>query len=136
MKSPDLDAKLAELETMSLDELRRTWVRQVKTSPPKVSAGLFRLALAHWLQSKATGRVSKAMDRKLKDLAMGTAAEIGPGTRLVRSWNGRIYVVEVTDGGLFRWQDRDWNSLSGIARTITGARWSGPAFFGLRKKLA
>ena len=136
MNSSDLDARLAELKALSLVELRRTWAREVTTSPPKVSAGLLRLALAHWLQSKALGGVTKTMGRKLTQLAAATPNEIVPGTRLVRSWNGRLHVVEVTDDGLYRWQDHDWKSLSEIARTITGTRWSGPAFFGLRKKLA
>jgi hypothetical protein len=133
----DLDKELAALEAMSLGELRVEWVRRTKSNPPKASAGLLRLALAHWLQSRALGGMSKSMDRKFTELAAGTAsAKLMPGNRLIRSWNGKVYVVEITDGGLFRWQERNWKSLSEIARTITGTRWSGPAFFGLRGKAA
>ncbi|MFZ1813637.1 MAG: DUF2924 domain-containing protein [Rhizobiaceae bacterium] len=52
------------------------------------------------------------------------------GTRLVREWNGRMHVVEVTDEG-FVWDGKSYRSLSAIARRITGAHWSGPRFFGL-----
>jgi hypothetical protein len=53
-----------------------------------------------------------------------------PGIRLVREWNGRTYSVDVIEGG-FVWDGRVHRSLSVIARMITGARWSGPRFFGL-----
>lgn len=56
--------------------------------------------------------------------------------RLVREWNGEVHVVSVADDGTVRWQDKDWRSLSEVARAITGTRWSGPAFFGLKKRVA
>ena len=62
----DLDAQLAALESMSRAELRAAWSREVRTTPPNVSAGLLRLALAHHLQSKVMGGVTKAMERKLR----------------------------------------------------------------------
>lgn len=52
------------------------------------------------------------------------------GTRLVREWNGRMHVVEVTDDG-FVWNGKSYRSLSAIAKRITGAHWSGPRFFNL-----
>lgn len=57
-------------------------------------------------------------------------AQPAVGTRLVREWNGRMHVVEVTDSG-FVWDGKSYRSLSAIARRITGAHWSGPRFFGL-----
>ena len=56
--------------------------------------------------------------------------KLHPGDRLVREWNGRNHVVEVIKGG-FTFEGKQWNSLSAIARRITGAHWSGPRFFGL-----
>jgi hypothetical protein len=53
-----------------------------------------------------------------------------PGTRLLREWNGRTYVVDVTEAG-FAFDGKTYRSLSAIARRITGAQWSGPRFFGL-----
>ncbi len=138
MSRIDLNAELAALETMPLDELRVAWSRQARTAPPKVSAGLLRLALAHHLQSKVLGGVTKTLERKLQEIAGGQHSNaVLPGTRLVREWRGKVHIV-TADGGRYRWQDRDWNSLSEIAREITGARWSGPAFFGTkpRKKAA
>jgi hypothetical protein len=58
------------------------------------------------------------------------------GMRLVREWSGRVHVVEIGDDEVIRWDGREWRSLSEVARTITGTRWSGPAFFGLKKKAA
>ncbi|HJP67694.1 MAG TPA: DUF2924 domain-containing protein [Sphingomicrobium sp.] len=133
MSHIDLEGELAALDPMPLADLRAAWARAVRTTPPKVSAGLLRLALAHHLQSKAMGGVTKAMERQLQEIAEGRApSQAHPGTRLVREWRGKVHVVTVSDEGRYRWQDRDWNSLSEIARTITGTQWSGPAFFGTR----
>lgn len=135
MSRLDLDAELTKLESVPLNELRVAWTRQVRTSSPKVSAGLLRLALAHHLQSKVMGGVTKAMERRLAEIADGNAAvRTNPGTRFVREWRGKVHVVTITDDGRYRWQDRDWNSLSEIARTITGTQWSGPAFFGTKTR--
>lgn len=135
MSRIDLDAALNALETMPLAELRAAWIRQVRTTPPKVSAGLLRLALAHHLQSKVIGGIPKAVERKLQELADGTAAtQSRPGTRFIREWRGKVHVVTMTEEGRYRWQDRDYPSLSKIARTITGTQWSGPAFFGTKTR--
>ena len=137
MSRIDLKAEIARHEAMSLEELRITWTKLVKRPPPKVSAGLLRLALAHNLQSKLMGGVTKAMERELQQLAEGQPAfDARPGTRLVREWRGKVHVVTVSDVGRYRWQDRDWNSLSEVARAITGTRWSGPMFFGTKTKRA
>lgn len=55
-----------------------------------------------------------------------------PGAQLVRDWNGEQHIVDVEKGS-FRWRGRTYRSLSAIAEAITGAKWSGPRFFGLRK---
>jgi len=129
----ELDAELAALESMSRAELRATWKRQLPTMPPNVSAGLLRLALAHHLQSKVLGGVTKEMERKLQEIADGAAAtRMTPGTRFVREWHGKIHVVTLTGDGRYCWQDREWTSLSMVARAITGTQWSGPAFFGTK----
>jgi hypothetical protein len=56
-----------------------------------------------------------------------------PGTRLVREWQGRQVDVLVTEDG-FVWEERSYTSLSGIARAVTGAHWSGPRFFGIVRR--
>jgi hypothetical protein len=58
------------------------------------------------------------------------AGALTPGSRLVREWHGRSHTVEVGDNG-FLYAGRRYRSLSEVARAITGARWSGPRFFGL-----
>ena len=134
-----LDAELTNLESMPLAELRAAWTRMVRITPPKVGASLLRLALAHHLQAKVLGGVTKTVERQLAEIAGGTAAaRTNPGTRFVREWRGKVHVVTMSDDGRYRWNDRDWSSLSLIARTITGTQWSGPAFFGTkaRKKAA
>jgi hypothetical protein len=129
----DLETELAALESMSRAELRAAWKQQLRTMPPNVSAGLLRLALAHHLQSKMTGGITKAMERKLQEIADGAAASrVPPGTRFVREWRGKIHVVTLTEDGRYCWQDREWTSLSMVARAITGTQWSGPAFFGTK----
>ena len=129
----DLDAQLSLLEFMSRAELRAAWSQRVRTTPPNISAGLLRLALAHHLQSKVMGGITTAMERKLQEIANGSAAErLTTGTRFVREWRGKVHVVTITEDGCFRWQDKDWSSLSVIARAITGTPWSGPAFFGTK----
>ena len=135
MSRIDLDAELTALETMPLAELRAAWMRMVRTDPPKVGASLLRLALSHHLQSKVMGGVSKAVERQLAEIASGNAApRVNPGTRFVREWRGKVHVVTMSEDGRYRWNDRDWNSLSLIARTITGTQWSGPAFFGTKTR--
>lgn len=136
MSRDEIERSLAALETMKLRELRVAWARRVKSSPPKLSAGLLRLALAHALQSKALGGITKSTDRKLCELAESGSNGPPPGTRFARSWKGSLHIVTVTEDQKFRWDGKDWDSLSVIARTITGTRWSGPAFFGTRKRKA
>ena len=58
------------------------------------------------------------------------SASLKPGTRLVREWNGRTHVVDVSEDG-FIFDSKTYGSLSAIAKRITGAHWSGPRFFGL-----
>lgn len=53
----------------------------------------------------------------------------------MRDWQGTVHVVTIDENGIIRWNEREWTSLSAVARAITGGHWSGPAFFGLRKAL-
>jgi hypothetical protein len=135
MMHGDCNEELAALESMKRDELRVAWVRRMKTSPPNLSVGMLRLALAHAIQSKALGGITKSMDRKLRELAAGKMGP-APGTRFTRAWQGKIHVVTVTTDEKFNWQGKDYNTLSQVACAITGTHWSGPAFFGTRKRRA
>ena len=143
MTRPDLAAELAALTAMDLDALRHLWRRRVRSQPPKVSAGLLRLALAYALQEKALGGLSKASQKQLEALSARESRQRitrlrqpRPGMRLVRVWNDVAHVVTITDDGHVEWQGKHWHSLSEVARAITGTRWSGPRFFGLRDRQA
>ena len=135
MISKDCSAELAAIELLKRDELRIAWVRRMKTSPPNLSVRMLRLALAHTIQSKAMGGITKSMERKLRELAAGRAGP-APGTRFTRAWQGKIHVVTVTADEKFSWQGTDYNTLSQVACAITGTHWSGPAFFGTHKRRA
>jgi hypothetical protein len=80
--------------------------------------------------------VGRATRRALREsVARGAPRPAAaPGSRLVRVWRGTTHVVSVGEDGVIRWNNREWRSLSEIARAITDTRWSGPAFFGLRSK--
>ena len=135
MRQRDCNDELAALESMKRNELRIAWVRRIKTSPPNLSVGMLRLALAHAIQSKALGGATKSMDRKLRELAAGKIGP-SPGTRFTRAWQGKIHVVTVTADEKFNWRGYDYNTLSQVACAITGTHWSGPAFFGTRRRRA
>ena len=95
MRQRDCSDELASLGSMKRDELRIAWARRMKTTPPSLSVGMLRLALAPAIQSKALGGITKSMDRKLRELAAGKIGP-SPGTRFTRAWQGKIHVVTVT----------------------------------------
>ncbi len=136
-----LTDRLAELETLSTAELCARWQRASGRPAPKRARDLLLRALAYRLQEKAEGGLSKAARRRLGKLAglKGEASQppvppsprLRPGSRLVREWRGEAHQVTVLEKG-FEYGGAPYGSLSQIAREITGTRWSGPRFFGLR----
>jgi len=138
MHTADLDTELAALATLSLAQLRERW-KQVSDKPvPRVSEGMLRLALAWEMQAAVHGGLSRRTQQTLDQLARGrtTTRSAQPGMRLMREWNGTLHVVTVEDDGRICWNEQQWKSLSAVARAITGTRWSGPAFFGLKTSKA
>jgi len=73
------------------------------------------------------------LDRQVEVTVGRTSRSLAPGGRLLREWNGVTHVVEVSETG-YRWNGTTHRSLSAVARAITGARWSGPRFFGLSER--
>lgn len=132
----DLEAELTALPGMDGKALRERWVALTGRVVPRVSPSLLRLALAWELQASVHGGLPRRTSQKLAQLAGAKTVtrDTRPGMRLVREWNGRVHVVMVGEDGVVRWNERTWNSLSEVARAITGTRWSGPAFFGLKTK--
>jgi hypothetical protein len=130
--------QVAALETMSSAQLKDEW-RRLTTSPaPQISPKMMRLALAWEIQARALGGLSRETTRRLDQLAAAKTktSAISPGMRLVREWNGKVHVVTIGEDRIIRWQDREYRSLSEVAKAITGTHWSGPAFFGLKRKAA
>lgn len=133
-----LDLVLAGLETKTLGELQAFWLDLGEPEPvPALGAALLRRLIAYRLQEKRYGGLSSSTLRELERFAKGKAAsrhvaKVHPGTTLIREWNGQTISVQVRDDG-YLWQDQLYSSLSAIARSVTGAQWSGPRFFGLTR---
>ena len=130
--------RLADLEIMDRAALASAWLEIIGAPVPKgLSQPFLRRFLAYELQARQYGRLPKGFVPRLKAAVAAerraTSPILRPGGRLLREWNGKTHLVEVTDDG-FLWNGACHRSLSAIAREITGARWSGPRFFGLTKK--
>ena len=133
-----IEREVAILGDLSYPDLAVRWKAVHGAPPPKgMSRRLLLLALAYRLQTNAYGALDSKTSRYLRAVASGSPGAVRPlpalkpGMRLMREWNGRTHVVDVTEAGLL-WSGETYPSLSAIARAITGARWSGPRFFGLR----
>jgi hypothetical protein len=131
-----LDADLAALATTSPAQLRKRWVTVTMLPVPRISPAMLRLALAYELQAKALGGLSRASQQRLDQAAAAKTQtrSTAPGMRLVREWQGKVHIVTINETGEVEWNGRTWRSLSEVARAITGTRWSGPAFFGLKDR--
>ena len=129
---PELEAELVRLAGLDLHGLRDAWAQHLGPPPKLRSPGRLRHMLAWRLQVNAYGDLD-AETRRL--LAKGTPKRNGPeakpGVRLVREWKGQRHEAEVTDDGVL-YRGQRYASLSEVARAITGTRWNGPRFFGLR----
>ncbi len=142
--SEGLTEKLTALADLDTAGLRREWRRLYRSHPPlHIRRDLLVLAIAWKLQNKVYGGLTAAQKRKLAgiaeelrkngDLSAGPAIRVKPGLRLVREWRGETHDVLVLEDG-FEWNGEHRRSLSAIAREITGTQWSGPRFFGLKRR--
>lgn len=134
-----LHERLDALTTMMLPELEAAWQDQFGEAAPALPPSLLRRAIGHQWQEEAFGGLPAAARRMLDLLAKApdvplpeAAIRLKTGTRLVREWNGETHTVLVTDDGLL-FRSQRFRSLSHVARAITGAQWSGPRFFGLKR---
>ena len=137
-----LEKDLAALATMPPAQMAERWAAVEEGSVPQVPANLLRRLLAQRLQEKRYGKLPLLVARELERVAAPGSVPsslarppivLSIGTRLIRQWNGRTITVEVVEGG-FAWEERIYRSLSEIAREVTGAHWSGPRFFGLKRR--
>ena len=138
-----LDAEIMALQDLPIDPLRKQWQRTFNVAVPKgLSRDLMVRGLTYRMQERVHGGLSQTSRRKLRTFAKQLQAgengvfDPGPvlksGTKLIREWRGRVIEVLVLEDE-FEFEGLRYGSLSKIAREITGVRWSGPRFFGLKK---
>jgi len=134
--------ELAGLSVLDRKELVEKWQLLYGTEPPVGSQNKFLLhAIAYRMQEKALGGLKPATRRFLEKAAQDNAFQqqilpavsIKPGTRLLREWHGVTYEVIILESSVLC-NGKHYHSLSEVARAITGAHWSGPLFFGLKKQ--
>ena len=141
---PDaLDAEIAALGGLSLDALKLRFLELRGVPLPKfMRRDLMTRAVAHALQEHVLGGLERETQKRLDRLVRGIVPSgdkpppapnrVKTGTRLVREWQGQVHEVTVTPEG-FVWNGEPHRSLSRIARLITGTRWNGWVFFGIKK---
>jgi hypothetical protein len=138
-------ARLAALKAMSVNELKAEWKALFDAPAPNNSRSFLEGRLAYRIQELTFGGPDKQTRRLLDLLAeevegtLTRKAQIADprnpvvGTRLIREWDGVPHTVTVLKDG-FDWEGRRYKSLSAVARAITGTRWNGYRFFGLRER--
>jgi hypothetical protein len=145
MKKPDpITARLAALKTTPTPDLKKQWRDLFDSEPPPFNRRYLESRIAYRIQELVYGGLKPETIRRLErlgeELDGGDKRKRGiradrdrpiTGTRLLREWQGVEQVVTVTADG-FEWQGRPYKSLSAIARAITGTRWNGWVFFGLK----
>jgi hypothetical protein len=142
-KELQIDAELTELARKPIQQLRQRWRVLFKSEPPLAfGPDLLRRSIAYRIQEDVYGGLDATTKRYLNLLiARHTKApgkivlprQVRPGTILIRQWKGESHRVAVLENG-FAYAGKTHESLSDIARLITGTRWNGPRFFGLRAK--
>ncbi len=131
---------LETLETADRNELASLFEAEFGRAPtPRASLELMRQNLTWTAQATLAGddpqkrrqQLVKALDRQVHGKPSRNTSPYRPGTRLIREWHGTVYEVTVMDKG-YTWEGRTYPNLSRIAAEITGTKWSGPRFFGLK----
>jgi Protein of unknown function (DUF2924) len=144
MRAAELSRLLRQISAANSTELRALWA-QHGSGPCPAPALLCRYSLAWQLQARVYGGLSGSTRRRLQELSRAFerdpefkppgVAPLQPGTEYLRHWKGAVRRVRVTAEG-YQYEARTYQSLSEIARHITGTQWSGPKFFGLKSKKA
>jgi len=139
-----LQTEIARLRDLDLRDLRAVWQKHYDTTAPKtLRRKILILSIAWRIQADAAGGLKPATRKYLRQVAesirSGTvvrppaAGRIKPGTKLIRAWRDKTHIVTALADG-FEWQGSRYRSLSEIARTMTGTRWNGLVFFGVKSK--
>ena len=143
--SPGLAAELDQVSGMELPELRAFWNARWGDPPAYRARDHLLRALAYRLQAEAQGGLSSRLKREVADLGARFASDRGfnptaaivlkPGSSLVREWGGKRHeVAVVTDGYVY--DGERFASLSRVANRITGTKWNGLVFFGVKARAA
>jgi len=142
-KLDPIPARLVALKTTPTPDLKKQWRDLFETEPPPFNRRYLESRLAYRIQELAYGGLKPETIRRLERLGeeldggniktRRIRADLRPiaGTRLLREWQGVEQIVTVMQDG-FEWQGRPYKSLSALARAITGTRWNGWVFFGLK----
>ena len=137
--------RLAALKAMSVNELKTEWQAMFDAPAPNNSRTFLESRLAYRIQELTYGGPDKQTRRLLDLLAdevegtLTRKSQIADprnpvvGTKLIREWDGIAHTVTVLKEG-FEWGGQRYKSLSAVARAITGTRWNGYRFFGLRER--
>jgi hypothetical protein len=142
----DLKLGIEDLDRLSRAELRALWTQELGDKPPaSLGRDVLALVIAYTRQERLYGgltrpvanELDRLLDRALRDgVAKGPQAPTTPlprtGTVLVREWQGTTHHVTIVNDG-FLWNGATYRSLSSIAHAITGTKWNGPRFFGMRE---
>ena len=136
-----VDVELVRLASADATSLARRWRVVFGRRVPDLPRALLQRLLAYRIQADAAGDLdpatSKLLDRlgrgEILDIPLPELRAVKPGTLLVREWEGTPQRVMVLETG-FAWNGGTYESLSKVARAITGTNWNGPRFFGLRDR--
>ena len=138
-------AQLGNLKTMPVADLKQKWRDLFDREPPAYNRRFLEHRLAYRIQELTYGGLKPETVERLEAMAKGLEGRLSKrgrienrpiaGTRLLREWRGIEHTVTVRDSD-FEYQGRPYQSLSAIARVITGTRWNGLVFFGLKKQAA
>ena len=142
-RAEDLEAQLAHLELLGREQLVEPWRELYGSDPPeKISHLLMRQAIAYRLQVRQLGGLNFSTRRTLEraldqDGSVGATPKnndkhVAVGAVLIRQWRGATHQVTILEKGMV-YHGKHYRSLSEVTREITGTRWSGPLFFGLKR---
>lgn len=132
-----IEAEVNHVRSLGIDALRKRWCMMFGAVPPKgLTKDIMGRMIAYRIQEEAFGGLDRETVKLLDRLVRGDKPSelnrrLKAGTVLVREYQGERHTVTVAAEG-FVWRDASYSSLSTIAHAITGTKWNGPRFFGLR----
>ena len=140
--------QLAALQKMKLTELQEKWRDLYGSEPPNFKSTFLKKRLAYRIQELFYGGIEESVKEKIKEIAAGDSmatnlkrsgspitneGKVLPGTRFIREWNGKTYETIARDKG-FEYNGKMYRSLTAIANEITGTKWNGLVWWGLKKR--